>query len=175
MFTTLETELYQAAKNFDFGKRAVIIAAIETLTAAVAVFAFAALEKAGSRDKELSVRHPDEKSLSETSPLEKLLFAFFVLTVFVCFILPFLMVSVNAFFPLNQGFTTKKFLWTITRPSFLPSLKNSIVTGFFTALISTIIGFSVSMLVFKKTHKTAAKIMVDDPPKIAGRYTCTLL
>ena len=168
LFSTLEVELYLCTKFLSSNQRALILALTESLTALLFVFLFAVLEQKGKKNRENTENKEELESIKGAPAIEKFFFVLYIFLITICFILPFLMIGIKAFFPLQSSFTITKFLWVIKRPAFCKSLLSSLYTGFFTGLLSTLLGFFTALSLFKNKNFSTAKVISFLPMTISS-------
>ncbi|MCQ2575148.1 MAG: iron ABC transporter permease [Treponema sp.] len=156
--STLEVELYKAARATLNFKSVGLLAGIETSMLVVAVSLYSLLDKRAGRSKNhLSKRtfvRPRIKGITET-----LGFVVLILLLITFFIAPIAGIIVNAFTSskAGTGFTFATFRFVFKMRSFLPSLLNTLLTAACTGLCCTLLGFTYSVILkFRETKKGAA-------------------
>ncbi len=141
--STLEVEIYKAARASLNFKEAGILAITETLILCVVTAIYCIIEqKSSEKNKGL------KSKLNEKTPLsgfcEISIFIILILIILIFFIAPLLGIAVNAFTSSRRGsygFTLETFKKVVKMRSFLPSVKTTILTATGTGLFCTIIGF----------------------------------
>lgn len=138
--STLEVEIYKAARTtLDF-KKAVNLSILETVILSLITFAYCIIEQWASRLKGLQ-RENKIPSSKIRGAKEWTVFIIMFLIVLIFFICPIGGIFVNAFSSKGKSF------WAIFKMrSFLPSLKNTLITSTLTASLCTIFGFSYTLI-----------------------------
>ena len=135
--STLEVEIYQAAKNtLDFSYAAKL-ALVETLTALFFVFLYASITK--------KARFIETSNARKISPSKLKPFQLFLLLITIFFVSAFLLFPLILIFA--KGFS--KFQSLFSRDSFWVAMKNTLFSGFFTALFSVTISLVYSLFARK--------------------------
>lgn len=146
--STLEVEIYRAARNsLDF-KTAIILGFFETSILCVVTFFYSFIENKFGKKNTGILAEQINNSRKISGFLEKSIFTIVIFLVFVFFICPLLGIIFNAFTSSKKGtgFTFQTFVSVIKMKSFLPSLKITLVTSFFTAILCVFVGFCYSVL-----------------------------
>ena len=141
--STLEVEIYKAARASLNFKEAGILAITETLILCLVTAIYCIIEqKSSEKNKGL------KSKLNEKTPLsgfcEISIFVILILIILIFFIAPLLGIAVNAFTSSRRGtygFTLETFKKVVKMRSFLPSVKTTILTATGTGFFCTIIGF----------------------------------
>lgn len=145
--TTLEVELYQAARNTMDFSLAQKLALTETILAILITTLYTFIESKSSRSKS------EAGILKQPQPVKNILERFIAATLFVAiglfFIAPLLGILVSAF----PNFVIKDFVKFIKLKSFLPALRNTLSVAFLTAISSTIVAFTYSVLICSTTKR----------------------
>lgn len=157
--STLEVEIYKAARaTLDF-KTAGILGLVETVILCVVTTFYCILEQKTSRAKGLvsSRKNPPIKlkGVKEVLP-----FLLVILVIIAFFVAPLLGIVFNAFTSsrVGTGITLSTFGRVVKMRSFWPSVKSSIVTAFFTGTLCTTLGFLYSTLVKFREQKSGKRI-----------------
>ncbi len=164
--TTLEVQIYQAARSsLDF-RAASLLALVETSIAVLILWAYSFLEKkAGSRAETL---------LSAPLPLKKirgrwesLFFALAALLVVVFFLFPLAGIVFNACTTsvksgvgssfLGGRFSFSSFAKVVSSGQFLPALSGTLSTAFMTASFSTLMGFVYAVFLKIRERKSPSR------------------
>ena len=133
--STLEVEIYQAAKNtLDFSYAAKL-ALLETFTALAFVFLYVSISKK-SRLVENSATSNKISPKNFSSLFGKIFFAITICAIFLFLILPLILIFIKGF---------SKYPSLFKKNSFWEALKNTIFTGFFTGLFSSILALVYSL------------------------------
>ncbi len=136
--TTIEVEVYRAARitmNYTY---AGILASIETISALFMVYLYSIIEKRGSKstgNKTMTRVKTPIKTLDEK------VFAFFLFgLIFLFFLAPFFSI------PLKALTSSSSFATLFSRKGFYTALYTTAVTACSTAFLSTVIGFSFALV-----------------------------
>lgn len=131
--TTLEVELFQAARvtmNYSYAKVLIIV---EIIFAMLIVILYSFLEKKGSNSSGIFITKK-RKQMSYKTLLSLIPFLVLILLFF--------------FYPLiSIVFSSGSWKDLLQKKSFLMALKNTLITGTLTGFLSTVIGFAFSCLV----------------------------
>jgi len=161
--STLEVEIYKAARaTLDF-KQAGILALIETTFLCAVTILYSILEqKTSSKLKGLKsntcLSRQSIKGVKEIIP-----FVIVITAILLFFVAPLIGIGVNAFTSSSAGgkrnslgFTFKTVLRVVKMRSFLPSVRNTLIVACCTGFLCTVLGFSYSLIVRflerKKNH-----------------------
>lgn len=152
--TTLEVEIYKAARaTLDF-KQAASLGIIETVILCIVTTLYCILEQKSSRAKGLSSPY--------SSPLRKIrgskeiiVFTIVMILIFAFFVSPLLGIVVNAFTSSKKGvgLSLANFALVLKMRSFWPSVKSTVTTALYTATCCSVLGFLYSVLVKFKEQK----------------------
>lgn len=160
--STLEVEIYRAARNsLDF-KTAISLGIFETSILCVVTFFYSFIEnKFGRRNKGLLAEQINN-SRKISGFLEKSIFSVVIFLVFLFFICPLLGIVFNAFTSSKKGtsFTFQTFISVIKMRNFLPSFKITLITSFFTAILCVFVGFCYSLLLKFLDDKINSKVKI---------------
>ncbi len=160
--TTLEVELYQAARSsLDF-RRAGIIALVETAAALGIVFLYVYLQKRLSAGTE-GLKN-DLPRIALKGRLERSMLALYVLFIVVFFIGPLFSIVVRSFVSAGGGIYTGGFristdAWTTLagRRNFLPALFNTVGVGLSVAAISTLAALCYALARLQLNRRTGGR------------------
>lgn len=140
--STLEVEIYKAARaTLDF-KTAGILAVLETAILCIVVTLYTLLENKAARVKGLECGEKNQllkiKGARETVP-----FVILIVVIVLFFICPLGGIIFNAFSSVKKGqiFTLKHFALILKMRSFWPSVRTTFVTGICTAVLCTVVAF----------------------------------
>lgn len=159
--STLEVEIYKAARaTLDF-KAAGILGSIETAILCVITVFYCLLEQKASRAKGIaSARKNQPVKLSGF--LEIAIFILVIILILTFFVAPLLGIVFNAFTSsrVGTGITLTTFTRVVKMRSFWPAVRSSVTTAFFTGTLCTVLGFIYSMIVKFLEHKSGKKLNV---------------
>lgn len=148
--STLEVEIYKAARGqLDFNK-AFLLSMLETCILLVFIFLYCRLEQKAIRSKGLKKNEIYHKQ-KISNPIEIVFFVILLFLLIVFFIAPMLGIFFNAFTSYRLGnqinfkFTTATFQRIFKMKSFLPSLWTTLLCSTASGLLCTIIGFIYSV------------------------------
>ncbi len=133
--TTLEVEIYQAARttlDFSYAGR---LALLETGTALIFASLYAAVSSKGLSSSGIRTEENIEKRKKISGPAEIILFSLSAVLVLLFFLLPLILLVLNAFPSLKTLFS---------RRGFSSALKNTCLTACASAFLSTVTAFSFS-------------------------------
>lgn len=154
--STLEVEIYKAARASLNFKQAGFLALIETSILCVITALYCILEQKSSRAKGIStgIKAP-RKNLSGLKEIS--IFILIILIIILFFISPLAGIIYNAFTSsrVGTGITLASFARVFRMKSFLPSVKSTVFVGISTGALCTLIGFSYS--VFLKFYESKSK------------------
>ena len=161
--STLEVEIYKAARGtLDFTK-AGQLAVVETLILAVVTTFYCIIEqKAAARTKGLKAAHNSSK-ITIKGWLEHTVFVLLILLIALFFVAPLAGIVINAFTSSRNGengFTLATFERVFKMRSFMPSVKNTIWVAACTGALCTLIGFIYSMLLRFMERKVGHKMNI---------------
>lgn len=166
--STLEVEIYKAARaSLNFNKVA-ILATIETIILCIIIVLYSFVEQKSLRLKELNVYYMNEKK-SISGMLEFLTFTVLVLIIFLFFIFPLAGIVFNAFTSSKtaNAFNLSSFSTIFRMKSFLPSVKSSVLVGLCTGTLCTIFGFVyVAILKFIEIKTEKFRILLKIIPML---------
>jgi len=154
--STLEVEIYKAARaTLDF-KMAGKLGLVETIILCIVTALYCALEQKASRAKGIS---SGRKNLPEKlrGVKEWLPFIFVVLLIAVFFIAPLAGIVFNAFTSAKAGtgFTLTTISRVVKMRSFWPSVRSTVSTAFCTGTVCTVLGFLYAIFVKFREHETS--------------------
>ena len=156
--STLEVEIYKAARaTLDFslvGKLAIV----ETLILAVVTSFYCILEQKAGRVKGLGSEHKNQPCALKGFG-EWFAFVIVILLILGFFVAPLAGIVVNAFTTAKTGtgFTLKTFARVVKMRSFWPSVRSTVCTGVWTGALCTVLGFLYSVLMKFRESRAGGK------------------
>lgn len=154
--STLEVEIYKAARaSLDF-KTVFFLALVETLILCAVTVLYSLVENLSSKEKGLSFCQTEKNSKIKAG-LETFVFFILMILIFVFFLMPLFGIIKNAFSCGENFFSLESFALIFKMKSFLPSLFTSLFVGLCTAFFCTFVGFFYSSLLrfFENKKKNA--------------------
>ncbi|MCQ2612982.1 MAG: iron ABC transporter permease [Treponemataceae bacterium] len=133
--TTLEVEIYQAARttlDFSYAGR---LALLETGTALIFALLYVSVSSKGLSSSGILMEENRQKRKKISGAAEIILFSVFAVLVLLFFLLPLVLLVVNAFSSMKNLFS---------RNGFSSALKNTCFTAFASAFLSTVTAFAFS-------------------------------
>lgn len=159
--STLEVEIYKAARATLNFSRAGSLAGIETFILCVITVVYCFLEqKTASKVKGFSSMENPRKKIKGIT--ESILFAITIVLILIFFIAPLMGIIFNAFTSSKKGtgFTFQTFVRIFKMRSFFPSLKSTFLVGIATSLFCTLIAFVYSVFLRFIEKKAGRKMNV---------------
>ena len=156
--STLEVEIYKAARaTLDFslvGKLAIV----ETLILAVVTSFYCILEQKAGRVKGLGSEHKNQPCALKGFG-EWFAFVIVILLILGFFVAPLAGIVVNVFTTAKTGtgFTLKTFARVVKMRSFWPSVRSTVCTGVWTGALCTVLGFLYSVLMKFRESRAGGK------------------
>lgn len=144
--STLEVEIYKAARASLNLKQAGLLAAVETGILCIITTFYCILEQKSSKAKGLSssIKNPRKKMQGFA---EYVVFIIVILLIILFFISPLMGIVYNAFTSskVGTGVTLSSFGRVFKMRSFIPSIKSTLIVGLYTGALCTFIGFAYSV------------------------------
>lgn len=180
--STLEVEIYQAARNtLDF-RTAGALSLVETILACLVVAFYVFLENKSQKDKGISLENASgAKSIHGAS--EKIFFAVLIFFVLIFFVAPFFSILINAFdsssvrsrpqSSIRFSFVTKlfyNFKKIFSSASFFKALRNTFLTACMTSFLCVCAGFFYSVIL-RKSQPFALKVISMLPMAVSSIVT----
>ena len=165
--STLEVEIYKAARAVLDFRQAAVLAIVETSILCVITILYCMLENKASRIKGLSVNKIYPEKMKDWK--EKICFGLLILVILIFFIAPLAGIGVNAFTSSKKGtgITLLTFKRVIGMRSFWPSFISTVKTGACTGLLCTVIGFAYSCLLrFYEQKKWKRSVVLNVIPML---------
>ncbi len=136
--TTIEVEVYRAARITMNYAYAGILACIETFTALLIIYVYSIIERSG---RESSGNRDIKRIKTPIRTIEEKIIAFILFLVIILFFLaPFFSI------PLKALLTQSSFVSLFSRKGFIQAFYTTFVTGFFSALLSVFLGFLFTLV-----------------------------
>lgn len=160
--STLEVEIYKAARaTLDFKKVGILSIFETSILCLITVFYCIIEKKFGNKNKGIVAEKVVEKS-SIHGFLEFFVFCVLIFLVILFFLAPLFGIVTNAFSSSKEGvsFTFETLKFVVKMRSFLPSIKITLVTSFFSAFFCVLIGFFYSVLLKFLENKVNSKLSV---------------
>lgn len=160
--STLEVEIYKAARaTLDFKKVGILSIFETSILCLITVFYCIIEKKFGNKNKGIVAEKVVEKS-SIHGFLEIFVFCVLIFLVILFFLSPLFGIIVNAFSSSKKGvgFTFETLKFVVKMKSFLPSVKITLVTSVFSAFFCVLIGFFYSVLLKFLENKVNSKLSV---------------
>lgn len=169
--STLEVEIYQAARNtLDF-RTAGALSLVETLLACFVVAFYVYLENKSQKDKGINFENSSElKSVSGFR--ESFFFYIMILLVALFFIAPFFSIILNAFTSSNRIDTScfYNFKKIFSSPSFFKALRWTFLTAVLTSFLCVCAGFFYSVIL-RKSQRFSLKVLSMLPMAVSSVVT----
>jgi len=146
--TTLEVAIYHKSRNPSGYKTAAILSIIETLCALITVFIYSSIEQKANKNKTASFTKkisPNKK----ISKKEAIPFIIYIIIITVFLLIPLLSIVISSFSITKKGITSfsiENWKKLFNMKGFLISLKHTCIIGLGTACLSTIMGFTYSVI-----------------------------
>lgn len=158
--STLEVEIYKAAKASLNFRHAINLAIIETLILVVVTTFYCILEQKSSKAKGISATTFTLKPIKGFT--EILIFVLTILLILIFFVAPVAGILFNGFTSAKTGnkLTLSTFRAVLKMRSFWPSVKNTFVVGLSTALACTILGGAYSIFLRFKDKPNAKGLVI---------------
>ncbi len=161
--STLEVEIYQAAKSFFDYRLVSFYALIETLISLGIIVLYTTFELNAQKNTDINIIYRSNTLKPIKGLTEITFFALNILIIAVFFLMPLAGIAVNAF---SQGsskisFSFASILKTIKLTGFIKAFSGTLTTGIFTAVLSTITAFTYSVFLREqKSCKTSLLLKV---------------
>ncbi|MCR5217601.1 iron ABC transporter permease [Treponema sp.] len=136
--STLETEIFFAARTHQPFSKVLLLCSVETLLAMAMIFIWTLTEKKGEINRENAfISRPLTRSRITKAELP--FFTIYIVIIFLFFIIPFLSIPLNSLTgPNDKSLSLKYWSFVFNSRSFIPSLVNSIIQAGITAFLCLI-------------------------------------
>ena len=160
--TTLEVEIYQAAKSFLDYHMASFYAVIETVISILMIFIYSSMEHTAIKSKNLNTNASFIRRKKIKGMAERLLFLLFIIFVTLFFLLPLAGIVINAITSGNVGktaFTFNTIIKTVNMRGFTQALDGTLKTAIFTSLLCSLAAFTYAVYLREKESRSTCTIL----------------
>lgn len=174
--STLEVEIYKAAKASLNFRHAINLAVVETVILIIVTSFYCVLEQKSSRAKGIAAKMNTRLPIKGFA--ESLIFTAVILLILVFFVAPLAGILFNGFTSTKTGnkITLATFKAVIKMRSFWPSVKNTFIVGFSTALACTICGSLYSIFLrFKDNPNSKGLVFLKIVPMLPMSISSVVL